>query len=379
MATPVLTKKQQRQSLSAKKGPVKGLRNLLAQPCENYWPIVNIDQYPALVTLMNELLPLIRRPNFKIPGSMLRYTSKEKRILAKKEILEKEIKPDNNLLKSVILGINIVTRALEKNNICCILLDANVEPPLLVKHIVVMAQNKKVPILLLPVLKTVSLQTIGFATAALALKYDVMQSSDNAFHALYKLVVEVFKDFKPPKCSLQLFKPDKTCEESTMHKTKTINMNCDSNSNISQSQRSVIISKDIYRYRSSRKERAFVPPIVNKNFQLSQAMSDELTVYNNDFDYVNNTDFISILEDNKHTNIFKEKESQSKNTEADKAKSPHNESKLITNNTDLSNHKKDHVSRKRKNNVTYLSLKVKCIQGSSNRIKATKIVKKRKK
>lgn len=75
-----------------------------------------------------------------------------------------------NFRKSVILGINIVTRALEKNNICCILLDANVEPPLLIKHIVVMAQNKKVPILLLPVLKTVSLQTIGFATAALALK-----------------------------------------------------------------------------------------------------------------------------------------------------------------------------------------------------------------
>lgn len=78
-----------------------------------------------------------------------------------------------NFRKSVILGINTVTRALEKNNVCCILLDANVEPPLLVKHIVVMAQNKKVPILLLPVLKTVSLQTIGFATAAFALKVTI--------------------------------------------------------------------------------------------------------------------------------------------------------------------------------------------------------------
>lgn len=75
-----------------------------------------------------------------------------------------------NFRKSVILGINAITRALEKNSVCCILLDANVEPPLLVKHIVVMAQNKKVPVLLLPVLKTVTLQTIGFATAALALK-----------------------------------------------------------------------------------------------------------------------------------------------------------------------------------------------------------------
>jgi len=33
-----------------------------------------------------------------------------------------------------------------------------------------MAQNKQVPILLLPTLKTITLQTIGFATAAFALK-----------------------------------------------------------------------------------------------------------------------------------------------------------------------------------------------------------------
>lgn len=37
MATPVLTKKQQRYSLSAKKGPVKGLRNILAHPNLNFW------------------------------------------------------------------------------------------------------------------------------------------------------------------------------------------------------------------------------------------------------------------------------------------------------------------------------------------------------
>lgn len=38
MNTPVLTKEQQRQSLSGKKArPAKGLRNILAQPFENYW------------------------------------------------------------------------------------------------------------------------------------------------------------------------------------------------------------------------------------------------------------------------------------------------------------------------------------------------------
>ncbi|XP_011136734.2 uncharacterized protein LOC105181569 [Harpegnathos saltator] len=382
MATPVLTKKQQKQSLSAKKGPVRGLRNLLAQPHENYWPTINIDQYPALTTLMNELLPLIRQPSFKIPGSMLRHMSREQRLLARREALEKEsTKPDNNLLKFVILGINIITRALEKNNVCCILLDANVEPPLLIKHIVVMAQNKKVPVLLLPVLKTITLQTIGFATAALALKRDVMQSSDNVFHALYKLVAEVFKDFEPPKCSLQLFRPDETCE-STMHEVKTINANCDTNSNISKPVRSVIAPTDVYRYRSSRKDRTFVPPTVSwKNVQISQAMSNELTVYNNDLDYANDTSFRNISENKKHANICEE-EDRCKNTGEDKAKLPLAGSKLMTDNTDLPKHvpfSEDSISGRRKNSVTYLSLKVKCVQGNNNRIKATKAVKKKKK
>lgn len=67
------------------------------------------------------------------------------------------------------MGINAVTRALEKDNVCCVLLDANVEP-LMIKHIVIMAVNKKIPVLLLPILKTITLEKMGFATAVFALK-----------------------------------------------------------------------------------------------------------------------------------------------------------------------------------------------------------------
>lgn len=206
-----------------------------------------------------------------------------------------------------------------------------------------------------------------------------MQSSDNAFHALYKLVTEVFKDFAPPKCSLQLFKPDETCEESTTHQGKTISTNSDSNSNITNPEKPVIAFTDVYRYRSSRKERAFVPPTTNKNSQVSQTTSDTgLTVYNNELDYANNTNFISISKDEQEISICEKEESKSRNTGENKDKSSLNESKLISNSTDLSKHAEDCIPRKRKNSATYLSLKVKCIQGNSNRIKATKIKKKKK-
>jgi len=41
MSTPILTKKQQRQSLSAKKKSSRGSRMILAQPSETYWyPVI---------------------------------------------------------------------------------------------------------------------------------------------------------------------------------------------------------------------------------------------------------------------------------------------------------------------------------------------------
>lgn len=375
MNTPILTKKQQRQSLSAKKGPVKGLRNILAQPAETFWPTVNIDQYPALVTLMDELLPLMKQPKYKIPGFMLRHVPKEKRILVKKEALEKEIvKFDRSILKSVILGINAITRALEKDNVCCILLDAKVEPLLIIKHIIVMAQNKKIPILLLSVLKTVTLQKIGFATAAFALKNNVMQSSDNVFHALYKLVAEIFTKFEPPKCSLQLFKPDETSEEDALCKPE----NTSTDSTIPKPERSVTIFTDVYKYRSCRKERAFIPPTVNKSSQVSQIQSDEFIALTNDPDSADDEDDTKMLKNVRYVNICKEKESKSETTEKDNEPSL-KESKLIDNSINSLKHVKNSMFKKRKNDVTYISLKVKRVRGNDHREKATKFTKKKKK
>lgn len=77
------------------------------------------------------------------------------------------------------MGLNAITRSLEKNTVCCVLVDANIEPQLLIRHIITMAQNKKVPILLLPNLKANTLSTIGFASAACALKVQLLNATRN--------------------------------------------------------------------------------------------------------------------------------------------------------------------------------------------------------
>lgn len=72
--------------------------------------------------------------------------------------------------KSIVFGINSTTKLLEKNCLCCILLDETVDQPMLIKHLVSMAEIKNIPVLLVNFLKKVTLETVGFACAAIGIK-----------------------------------------------------------------------------------------------------------------------------------------------------------------------------------------------------------------
>lgn len=87
--------------------------------------------------------------------------------------------------KSVTMGVNAVTRDLEKDNLCSVLLESNVES-LLIKHVVVMAQNKSIPVVLVPFVKKATLEHIGFASAAIGLKvFSFVQSIDGSAFSVY--------------------------------------------------------------------------------------------------------------------------------------------------------------------------------------------------
>ncbi|XP_071856617.1 uncharacterized protein [Bombus fervidus] len=352
MATPILTKQQQRQSLSAKKGSVKGSRNVLAQPQDSFWPIVDEGKCPLLEDVLNKLMPSIKRPSKLIPWSQLRHMKKEERIKAKKEaLLKQENIPNSELVNSVVLGINHITRSLEKNNVCCILMDANISPPLLIKHVIYMAQNKKIPVLLLPKLKTVTLSTIGFASAAFALKNVVMDFTDHHFYPLYTTICDIFKDVPLPKNSLQLFKDIETLEQITSDKEDKRSV--ESESRVSSEPIKHTVSTNVYMYRSSRKERAFVPP------GITGSSTNELIVKKEE-----QNNFISLTNydsDEFDTNI--KKHTRYINIHEDQHPAKRKKFSGVTNTSE---------------NVKYLPLKVKRLQGNVNRAKAAKVPKYRK-
>ncbi|KAK9293423.1 hypothetical protein QLX08_011634 [Tetragonisca angustula] len=349
MNTPILTKQQQKHSLSAKKGSIKKLRNVLAQPQDNYWPVVDEEKCPLLEEILNKLLPTIKRPSKLIPWSQLKKMKKEERVKAKKEALqEQENISNSDLANSVVLGINAITRSLEKNNICCILMDANISPPLLIRHIIHMAQNKKVPVLLLPKLKTVTLKTIGFASAACALKNVVIDSTDHYFHPLYITICDVFKDVPLPSNRLQLFKDIELSEE-TISDEKDNKISLENESQVSLEPIKFTVSADVYMYRSSCKERSFVPPSTKENCTNEPIVKE---MEQNDFICLTkyNVDELdtSIKKNIRYTHIPKNRNSEKR--------------------------KIGNISA----NVKYLPLKVKRLQGNVNRIKATKVSKHKK-
>lgn len=189
-----------------------------------------------------------------------------------------------------------------------------------------------------------------------------MQSSENVFHALYESIAETSKNFEPSKCSLQLFKLDEESEAS-----------CNPTSNISKQEEPVVFT-DVYKYRSSRKERIFIPSSAGKSSQVSQISSDEFIALSSDLDFASNKNSTDLLSSKRYVNIDKE-EREFENIEKDNVKILE-KSKSITDSLRCEHH----VPEKRKNDdVTYLPLKIKRIQGNNNRKKATKFAKKKKK
>ncbi|XP_008212584.1 uncharacterized protein LOC100679008 [Nasonia vitripennis] len=261
-ATPVLSKAQQRKSLSAKKGPIKGLKNVLAQPYENYWPLLKNDEGATLEKLLQRLLPVLKRSESKVPWSQLRKVKKEERAAARRAA---QVNSDSNYdevaAKSVVFGVNAVTRLLEKDNASCILLDGNVDPSLLVKHVVVMAKNKDIPVILLSFLKRVTLETIGFASAAIGLKKDVKDTADNYFFTLLEKVSELSSDLSRSKTPVALFQENtQVDDEENKIQVKDEPMEED----IKKDAKPHTVSTDVYLYRTSKKERVFQPANASK-------------------------------------------------------------------------------------------------------------------
>lgn len=160
---------------------------------------------------------------------------------------------------------------------------------------------------------------------------------------------------------------------------KIADIDYDINPNISKPEKPLTIYTDVYKYRSSRDKRAFIPPTANESSQIPQTSSDEFIALGSDLDFVNDKNYTTIMKSKRYVNIDKERKHTEESEDIKKNQS-FNKLELIDNNADSIKHTKNYTLKRHGNDEpNYLPLKLKRIQGNNKRRKATKLAKKKRK
>lgn len=177
-----------------------------------------------------------------------------------------------------------------------------------------------------------------------------MESPDHHFHPLYLQIYDIYKDIPIPKHLLQLFKDES--DETVLHADDEIKLEDEPELSTEKSIK-FTLSTNVYKYRTSRKERAFIPPTATVT-----SVDDTIPVKTVEEDFIS----ISNYDDDEcDTNI--KRHSRYVNIRG----------------YEHTRNQRDTGGLSRPANGPYLPLKVKRLQGNNNRLKATKASKQKKK
>lgn len=155
-----------------------------------------------------------------------------------------------------VFGINDVTAGLENNQLVAVLVAKEVEPHLMVQHLIDQCVLCSVNILVVNNLKTITKQLLGFASAALGLKNT--KESDSKFNVIVATVTNLAKSYPVPEDHIN-YKRNKTNifnisdEDLEMAEVKQkVNP-------VLNEAKMKEIKKSVYLTRDSKSQRVFVP------------------------------------------------------------------------------------------------------------------------
>ena len=76
--------------------------------------------------------------------------------------------------ENLCLGVNAVTRGLHSSVLASVLLAKDVDPRMLISHIITMCSTKAVPVLVVPSLRQVTKEALGFSCLAVGFKVSTL-------------------------------------------------------------------------------------------------------------------------------------------------------------------------------------------------------------
>ncbi|XP_060850557.1 uncharacterized protein LOC132929310 [Rhopalosiphum padi] len=176
-------------------------RCVVTDPYEKFWPILDLEKSQLLVDEMeksiikeNGKLKVNWFTLNKLPLDVRKCQIKNLSITHKQQI-SPELKAQRSVLK---MGINEVSRCVEKDQITCCLIAEDVANCMIAKHLLFMTSAKRIPVLILPDMRSITKRFIGFSSAVLGLKDDVLNIPESPLYNLYQTIIQLSNKFKNP-------------------------------------------------------------------------------------------------------------------------------------------------------------------------------------
>ncbi|KAK9507588.1 hypothetical protein O3M35_007412 [Rhynocoris fuscipes] len=252
----------------------KNLRNVLGLNEKTFWPVVSESECLALNTKLKSCLKDVRINIPRASWFAIRSLSKEERKKANEELLKsqtlEQIEAYHYALKLrqfLFIGVNSLCLGIEKNQVAACLLDGDVNPKILVKHVIELTNNSKVPVSTVPNLKGTLKSIVGFSSMAIGFHKDVLEDKTHIFHDLCSYIIEIAKSNENTNKDLR-----EDIKISTKYQTvpdKTITEQPPAPSDIPS------LLKNIYLQRESEDIRVFKPPS-NDNSTSSLVIDEQM-------------------------------------------------------------------------------------------------------
>lgn len=192
--------KQIKKTIVSKKKPQTTIKNILCHPDELYWPAISERECDSIISCLQKYKT--HETIKKVHWNQLKNAPKAERP-----------KHPRQQRTNIIHGISQCTRKIKNKSCKAILLDANINPQIMVRNILDMAVNVNIPVVCVPNLKRMSTNIFSFPSACLCLN----EISTDMDRELFGTIIAIAAKL-PKNNTVKLEECDRDKEKTFIHK-----------------------------------------------------------------------------------------------------------------------------------------------------------------
>ncbi|XP_059478201.1 ribonuclease P protein subunit p38-like isoform X2 [Neocloeon triangulifer] len=171
-----------------------------------------IDETTELFSSLEALLGECKLPQIKLPLSAIKGKNKLERRKARQEAAaEYNVEEAHSRRSMLAIGVNAVSKALERQDVEAVIVSADVEPRLMAQHLIQLAVQQAA-VIVAPGFRQLVKSTMGMESAAVAFK-SCTKNEENLFHPAVQIIKNLAKQVPKPASYPDLISSQKEEEE----------------------------------------------------------------------------------------------------------------------------------------------------------------------